>query len=267
VLALVSSTVSGNKAAFGGGVDISTGGHDLSRVYTTLSRTLIAGNTGVVLPTGGGFVEISGGFTSYDYNVLGHSGFTTSQAFRNVLTLKPHDITATSNGIKPTALNAILDTTLKNNGGPTLTHNLIAGSPAIDAAGACGPGTDQRGFFLLVDGNGDNVNTCDSGALEFASAEDPCTVVKPTSGCTVNGVPNQLCQGSSGPDTIVGTQGNDIIFGGGKADVLNGQAGDDVLCGEGGKDKLNGGSGTDILNGGVGADKCKNGETLIGCEL
>lgn len=165
------------------------------------------------------------------------------------------------------ATDPILDTTLKNNGGLTQTHNVVAGSPAIDAAGACESGTDQQGFFLPLDGNGDSVNACDSGALEFASAEDPCTVVKPTTGCTVNGVPNQLCQGSSSPDTIVGTQGNDIIFGGKGKDVLNGQAGADVVCGEGGKDKLNGGSGTDILNGGVGKDKCKNGEALIGCEL
>ncbi|MGH9895384.1 MAG: choice-of-anchor Q domain-containing protein [bacterium] len=57
------------------------------------------------------------------------------------------DITATSDGTIPTALANVLDTTLADNNGPTETHALIAGSPAIDAAGPdCPPpATDQRG--------------------------------------------------------------------------------------------------------------------------
>jgi hypothetical protein len=50
---------------------------------------------------------------------------------------------------------------LADNGGPTLTHALGAGSPAIDAAiaGAC-PATDQRGVSR-PSGAG-----CDAGAVE-----------------------------------------------------------------------------------------------------
>ena len=50
---------------------------------------------------------------------------------------------------------------LADNGGPTLTHGLLAGSPAIDAgdAGAC-PATDQRGVARPL-GAG-----CDIGAYE-----------------------------------------------------------------------------------------------------
>jgi beta-glucanase (GH16 family) len=50
---------------------------------------------------------------------------------------------------------------LADNGGPTLTHALLAGSPAIDAAGAgaC-PATDQRGV-TRPQGAG-----CDAGAVE-----------------------------------------------------------------------------------------------------
>ena len=51
---------------------------------------------------------------------------------------------------------------LADNGGPTLTHALLAGSPAIDAAdaGVC-PATDQRGV-ARPQGAG-----CDVGAFEL----------------------------------------------------------------------------------------------------
>jgi hypothetical protein len=50
---------------------------------------------------------------------------------------------------------------LADNGGPTLTHALLPGSPAIDAADAalC-PATDQRGV-ARPQGAG-----CDAGAVE-----------------------------------------------------------------------------------------------------
>jgi len=43
---------------------------------------------------------------------------------------------------------------LAGNGGPTMTHALLAGSAAIDAGANC-LGNDQRGFQRPVDGNGD----------------------------------------------------------------------------------------------------------------
>jgi FG-GAP-like repeat len=66
---------------------------------------------------------------------------------------------------------------LKNNGGPTQTHALVAGSPAIDAGdpGGCRDSsgallqTDQRGFARHVDGNQDSTARCDIGAVEFGA--------------------------------------------------------------------------------------------------
>ncbi|MCP4200983.1 MAG: hypothetical protein GY769_03525 [bacterium] len=51
-----------------------------------------------------------------------------------------------------------LDLNLADNGGPTQTHELLDGSSAIDNAGACGLGTDQRGAGRM--------GSCDSGAFE-----------------------------------------------------------------------------------------------------
>ena len=55
-----------------------------------------------------------------------------------------------------------LDPTLADNGGPTLTHALLPGSSAIDAAGDCGLENDQRGFA-----RGDGA--CDSGSFELGA--------------------------------------------------------------------------------------------------
>jgi uncharacterized repeat protein (TIGR01451 family) len=62
---------------------------------------------------------------------------------------------------------------LTDNGGPTVTHALLAGSPAIDAADNNGcPATDQRGVVRPVDGNGDSVAVCDIGAFEVTVPAD-----------------------------------------------------------------------------------------------
>jgi CSLREA domain-containing protein len=56
---------------------------------------------------------------------------------------------------------------LADNGGPTMTHALKAGSIAIDAAssGPC-PAADQRGQARPFDGNHDGIAVCDIGAEE-----------------------------------------------------------------------------------------------------
>jgi hypothetical protein len=161
---ITNSTISGNSAQNGGGVFNSN--FDLY-----LNRTLISGNTA---PSGSEVYNYSGiYFTAHieaaNFNLFGHSGLTNAQAFRN-FTRGVTDISATSNGNRPTALGAILNTTLANNGGPTQTHALVAGSPAIDSVnnGTCPPPTrDQRGVTRPRDGNGDGGVACDTGAFEL----------------------------------------------------------------------------------------------------
>jgi hypothetical protein len=56
---------------------------------------------------------------------------------------------------------------LDNNGGPTWTHQLLNGSPAIDAGDNTGlPSADQRGYPRIADGNGDGFSQADIGAVE-----------------------------------------------------------------------------------------------------
>src|SRR4030095_15182148 len=68
----------------------------------------------------------------------------------------------------------ILVPTLADNGGPTQTHALVPGSPAVDAGGpACLDATvvplltDQRVRPRVVDGNSDGTAACDIGVFEF----------------------------------------------------------------------------------------------------
>ncbi len=155
-LTLTNSTVSGNAAAqSGGGIGNSRRGTSL-----TLSRSLVAGN---IAPTAAEVFIRSGTSFTATFNLLGHKGLTTAAALAG-FTPDPSDILATSDGTTPTALADILDTTLQHNGGPTLTHNLVAGSPAIDTAGpTCDLTTDQRGAPRPFG------SACDIGAVEFGS--------------------------------------------------------------------------------------------------
>jgi hypothetical protein len=171
-MVFVNSSVSGNTAASkGGGVYSSgllTGG---LRSDVVLNRTLISGNTA---PNGAEVYQLSGGVvTANNFNLFGHSGLTTAQALggSGVILFGASDITATADGTDPTALAAILNTSLANNGGPTRNHALPSISPAVDAVtnvSTCPPpAQDQRGVLRSLDGNSDGGAACDIGAFEL----------------------------------------------------------------------------------------------------
>jgi Ca2+-binding RTX toxin-like protein len=200
--------------------------------------------------------------TAANFNVFGQNGLTNAQAFVN-FTPGATDITATSDGNRPTALTGILNTTLANNGGLTRTHALVSGSPAIDAVtnvDTCPPpATDQRGFPRPKDGNGDGGVACDTGAFERA----PITVTCAGKAATLVGTEaGETLNGSASADVIQALGGNDLV---------RGLAAQDTLCGGTGNDGLFGGEGADRLDGGGGTDQCDGGtpttgDTAVNCE-
>jgi hypothetical protein len=135
----------------GGGIYVSGGGTAILR------SSVISGNFGLEI------VALEGTIIADSYNVFGHSGKSNAQAFSG-FTPGTKDVAATSDGNKPTALEAILSP-LADNGGGTQTYALPAGSPAIDLDAACSTGltTDQRGITRPATG-------CDAGAYEYVTS-------------------------------------------------------------------------------------------------
>jgi hypothetical protein len=187
ILHLSSSTVSGNSAAghSDGGYEVylGKGGGVLNSLGTlTLVQTLVSGNSAssrgaevyhyssepsAILPNG--------------FNLFGHDGDAGIGGFLPGVT----DI------VPAVPLAGILDPALADNGGPTKTHTLVTGSPAIDAvpAASCATSGDQSGVMRPQDGDLDTVADCDIGALEIripASAPPGATPVnqKPRLRCT-----------------------------------------------------------------------------------
>ncbi len=118
---LYNSTVTGNEAnVYGGGI---------AHVYGAmlLGGNVISGNTAGEV---GSEIYNDDVLLADSYNIMGHGGETNADAFEG-FTPGVNDLNLTSDyGNIP--LTDILETTLAANGGPTLTHALVSGSPAID---------------------------------------------------------------------------------------------------------------------------------------
>jgi CSLREA domain-containing protein len=92
---------------------------------------------------------------------------------------------------------------LANNGGPTQTHALLAGSPGIDAGGACPPPSeDQRGVERPRDGDSNGSFICDIGAFEAAGSLGPAATDTPTN--TPTHTPTTTPQPTPTPPPAVG---------------------------------------------------------------
>ena len=163
-------TFSGNEAGKEGGAIHNTGDMTLNNttiydnftegtgggIYSvadtasmSVKNTIVAGNEALV----SGF-DLAGAFSSLGYNLIGSSGTATGfiDGFNG-------DIVGTDSQRIDPALSALQD-----NGGPTLTHALLAGSRAIDAGdNTDGVSIDQRGATRPTD------TTSDIGAFEIVT--------------------------------------------------------------------------------------------------
>ncbi|HEY3391182.1 MAG TPA: choice-of-anchor Q domain-containing protein, partial [Lacipirellulaceae bacterium] len=181
---IINSTVSGNRAARSGGGIFNDGagslivshctitlniasvigsGSGIQSNYATthLDHTIVAGNLLFGLPSARG--DLAGSATSVRYSLIGdNTGATITDNGGNQI------------GTGASPIEALL-APLAENAGPTLTHALLSGSPAIDAgdpAAAAGIGTvssqDQRGavFVRVADGDGTGAGRIDIGAYE-----------------------------------------------------------------------------------------------------
>jgi hypothetical protein len=149
-LTITNSTITGNSASEGGGLHL--GGTQTSR------NTIIALNTAANAP------DVKGELASEGFNLIGNnSGAAISPAQ-----------TSDQIGTPASPIDPLL-VPLQDNGGPTFTHALLQGSPAIDQGESSGATADQRGFNRPVDfpaiANAAGGDGADIGAFESAPAK------------------------------------------------------------------------------------------------
>ncbi|MFK7822324.1 MAG: choice-of-anchor Q domain-containing protein [Planctomycetaceae bacterium] len=192
---IVNTTVSGNSSTgFGGGI-VAIGSTTVIRNSTIVGNQADSDNSGA--ETGGGLFGNSGLITIHNSIIAGNfRGSSASELADDIAGTLTSASTFNFVGDSGTAgglvhgengnilgidgggiidTNLVLDVTLADNGGPTLTHALVAGSPAIDTGnnaqalnsngGALA--SDQRGSARILDGNEDGTFTVDMGAHEL----------------------------------------------------------------------------------------------------
>ena len=146
-LALTNTTVAGNNAANGNGGGILI----FNPTTVTLKNTIVAANT---LGAGGVGPDLSGTFSSQDYNLIGN---TAGATFTGTTT---HNISNVNPLLGP----------LGPNGGPTLTHALLTCSPALNA-GNNALALDQNSSPLLTDQRGAGFNRVSNGTVDIGAFE------------------------------------------------------------------------------------------------
>ncbi len=230
ILTVENCTITANSAS---GEDASGGGiycleNETLKVTMTLKNTILAGNT---LSEGGTSPDCNGEFISQGYNLIGDRTGCT-------FTPQSTDIVGTSESPVDPLLGILTD-----NDGPTQTHALQPGSPAINA-GSC---TDISGEPITTDQRGESRpkpagGECDIGAYELDQPPDPPTslalspdddtgnsnsdnITKKISGLTITG------SGENGATVQLYDGGNLIT--GGTANISGGSFSTDISLTQG----------------------------------
>jgi hypothetical protein len=189
-LVVVNSTITNNSTS---GITPNRGqGLGCGGPVCTIRNTIIAGNGAAPRSDTEGFI------TSLGYNIIGK----TTDNLGNPITV----ITATTGDQFDVGAAAVALDSLADNGGPTPTHALGAGSIAIDAGESSGASVDQRG----------ELRPCDLAAVVNAAGGDGADVgaFELQGTCTSNAAPDALDDAAtfevnSGPHTIA-VLANDI---------------------------------------------------------
>lgn len=205
-MTMVNVTISNNRAAIsGGGVHVGSGTATLNHVTIASNQVTNAGGQGgglyvsavtttVVRNTiiaDNGFVVSGTGPDCYTSATLDSRGSNLVQNPSDCGGLVAGDLTSVSANLGPLAAN----------NGPTPTHALLPGSPAIDAGDAVCAFTDQRGVLRPQISTAGGPARCEIGAFEvvFVAAPPPPPPPNPLSIFPASG-------------TLWATQGFDLIL-------------------------------------------------------
>ena len=187
-LTITNSTVSGNFARYDGGGIVNNGMVEIANstlsgnladrhgagIYNdgatlTITNSTVSGNK-----SAGGIYKVNGGTLRIGSTILNNSGANIFSDSGTVTSLG-YNLSSDDGGGFLMATGDQINTDpmlgpLQNNGGPTFTHELLTGSPAIDAGDpnfTPPPFTDQRGYARVFNGR------IDIGSLEVQPAPTP----------------------------------------------------------------------------------------------
>ncbi len=187
---IINSTFSGNQALSGAGGAIQI----FSNAAVAVRNSTITGNTAAT--TGGGIIQQFGGSLSLSSTIV--AGNTASSAavsdlasFGAVNVGSDNNLVGVmdaANNVTLTGMGDLTGTTaipldaklglLAANGGPTLTHSLLAGSPALNAGNnSYMLSTDQRGIGFLRESG-----AADIGAFEVQAKAPTVTAIQVNDG-------------------------------------------------------------------------------------
>ncbi|MEL6896515.1 MAG: calcium-binding protein, partial [Planctomycetota bacterium] len=291
-LTVTQSTITGNTATNGGGgmagLTSDVYANAVMPVDAELNNVIVAGNRFDSVTAS----DIQSATATEGINATGANNLIGDTNSAGGLVDGTDGNIVGNSGVGTVDINTILDTNLTDNGGPTPTHLLVDGSPAIDA------GDDA----LAVDTNGDALATDQRGEARFSGAVDIGSVeidAQISPGVTV--IDGTLTiTGTEDDDHVLVTKlwgkyfiytnidgatfakitastvdniavdvgaGNDrvvmglfvrvptLIRGGEGDDRLYGGLGSDIILGGAGDDRISGSWGNDLLVGGTGSDK------------
>lgn len=169
---IVNATITGNSAGDGGGVFHSTGAAAVGVFNTLIAQNNASGSSSDVL----------GDFQSLGNNLIGDVGLVS-------------DFSVLNNdqfGTTITPLNPLIEASLQDNGGGALTHELLDGSPAIDAGSSVdAPLIDQR--------NLSRDSQPDIGSFELNGGVEQHIVIVDTISDTADRVPTSIADLNSNP--------------------------------------------------------------------
>ncbi|MGQ0621211.1 MAG: S8 family serine peptidase [Panacagrimonas sp.] len=227
-------------------------------------------------------VSVSGGSRPLGGAGAGNGTFTTGEVY-SVDKLAPTATIAIASGqANPTTASPVLfavqfnestvqftaaDVILSGTAGANTA--VVSGSGSaytVSVSGMTVAGTVSAGVTAaaILDAAGNPNAASATATVNFQVTPPPpagnCEGTPVTNACTVNGVANRPCLGTSGNDTIVGSTSGDVIQGGLGIDTIDGRAGVDRICGGDGNDMLKGGDGNDVMFGGIGNDRVDGGK-------
>jgi len=196
ILTITNSTISGNAADYSGGGIVNAGNLTLTNSTVTHNR---ANRNGITIGACGGLERgtyaesvltntiVAGNFVGTGTTASDiHGPIDTDKSFNNLIgTGGSGELQGDVNGNQVGVdVAAVLDPALAANGGPTKTHALLPGSPAINDGTSTGaPATDQRGagrsdavdigayeFSLVVDTTDDETDGINAGKVSLRDA-------------------------------------------------------------------------------------------------